>query len=65
MACRRCSSDHESRFSVEMNLHLRGLESLDQAGVWLFPEVLVCLDCGFAEFMFPESELVSLRERAA
>jgi hypothetical protein len=48
-----------------MNLHLRGLESLDQAGVWLFPEVLVCLDCGFAEFMFPESELVSLRERAA
>jgi hypothetical protein len=50
---------------VEMNLHFPGLEGLDKPPVLTFPEVLVCLDCGFAEFMFANAELSSLRERAA
>ena len=30
--------------------------------VWMFPEVVVCLDCGFAEFVVPKNELHALVE---
>jgi hypothetical protein len=33
--------------------------------VWVFPKLLVCLDCGFTEFAVPESELRQLVESAA
>ena len=29
--------------------------------VWVFPKVLVCLDCGFAEFAVPDEQLETLR----
>ena len=60
MACRRCSSDKQSKFSVEMNFHFPGYEGLDKPPVLVFPTVMVCFDCGFAEFTVPEAELRSL-----
>jgi len=39
-----------------------GLESLDKPLVWAFPQVVVCLDCGFAEFTMRESELKPIRD---
>jgi len=65
MACRRCSSDNESKFSVEMNFHFPGVEGLDKPTVWVFPDVVVCLDCGFAEFTVPQRELRTLAEDSA
>jgi len=59
MAC-KCSSDHQSPFSMEMNIHFPGREGLDKPTVWVFPKVLVCLDCGFAEFVIPKNELHAL-----
>ena len=35
------------------------LENIDKPVVWVFPEVVVCLDCGTAEFV-PEAELRQL-----
>jgi len=44
-------------FGSELAIHFGGLEGLDKPIVWLFPELLVCLSCGFTEFMVPEREL--------
>jgi len=37
-----------------------GSKNLDKPGVWVFPKVLVCLDCGLSQFTVPESELALL-----
>ena len=45
-------------FGGEICLHFPGgLESLRKPLVWVFPKVLVCLDCGTAQFVIPKSEL--------
>jgi hypothetical protein len=62
MACKQCSSDYQSTLSTEMNIHFPGREGLDKPTVWVFPKVLVCLDCGFAEFVVPTNELHVLVE---
>lgn len=64
LACKKCSSDNQSRFTAEMNLHFPGWEGMNKAGVWVFQEVVVCWNCGFAEFIVPEGELLSLAEGA-
>jgi hypothetical protein len=45
-----------------MNIHFPGREGLDKSSVWLFPEITVCLDCGFTEFYVPKAELRKLKE---
>jgi len=41
-------------------LHFIGLKNVNNAGVWLFPTVLICLNCGLARFSVPEAKLASL-----
>jgi hypothetical protein len=60
MACKQCSSDPHSTFSAEMNIHFPGRAGLDEPTVWVFPKVVVCLSCGFAEFVVPTNELRAL-----
>jgi hypothetical protein len=48
------------KFSAEMAIHFLELENIDKPVVWLFPEIVVCLDCGTAEFAVPEAELRQL-----
>jgi hypothetical protein len=62
MACKHCSSDHQSTFGTEMNIHFPGIEGLDKPTVWVFPKVVVCLDCAFAEFVGPKKELHAVVE---
>jgi hypothetical protein len=40
-----------------MCIHFPGLKNIDKPVVWLFPEIVVCLNCGTAEFVVPEAEL--------
>jgi hypothetical protein len=44
-----------------MGVRLPGLENIDKPTVWVFPKLVVCLDCGRAEFTAPEDELAELR----
>ena len=46
-------SVNEKKFSAEMGIHFPELENIDKPVVWVFPEVVVCLDCGTAEFAAP------------
>jgi len=39
-----------------MNIHFPGLKNLDKPSVWAFPQLLVCLDCGFTELRLQERE---------
>ena len=59
--CKYCQSENASTFSSEIALHFRGLEGLNKPIVWVFQDVLVCLDCGHAEFTVREKELEVLR----
>ena len=40
-----------------MGIHFLGLKNNDTPVVFVFPELIVCLDCGTAEFAVPEAEL--------
>lgn len=57
MTCKTCGSDKQKKFTAEMAIHFLGLEALKKPIVWVFPELLVCLNCGNAEFAVPEIEL--------
>ena len=43
-----------------MGIHFPELKDIEKPVVWVFPEVVVCLDCGTAEFAVPEEELRQL-----
>jgi hypothetical protein len=59
-ACPSCGSVNQSRFSAEMSIHFPGLKNVNKPTAWVFPEVLVCLDCGVSEFTVPDTELCVL-----
>jgi hypothetical protein len=43
-----------------MIIHFSGLEGLDKPGVFVFPRLLVCTDCGRTGFTVPETALAEL-----
>jgi hypothetical protein len=59
--CAKCQSKKQRSFNSEIALHFNGLEGLNKPIVWVFQEILVCLDCGHAQFAVPERELEVLR----
>jgi len=63
--CKSCQSSNQSSFNGEIAIHFPGLEGLDKPIVWVFPKLLVCLNCGFAEFAIPEAEVRRIVESDA
>lgn len=62
MQCRRCgTSQSVQKFGGEVALHFPGRDGLNKPIVWVFPQILACLDCGIAEFEVPEEQLKTLR----
>jgi hypothetical protein len=60
MSCTFCASNNQRVFPAEVNIHFPGLENADKPGVFVFPKLLVCLDCGSSSFMTPTSEVARL-----
>jgi len=38
-------------FSGEVAIHIPGLEGQNEPTVWVFPQILLCLNCGVAQFL--------------
>lgn len=66
MSHQRCSSCHsvnQNEFTAEINIHFPEVKGLDIPTVWVFPKILVCMDCGTAQFTIPETERRELADR--
>lgn len=65
MVCKVCGSIIQRKFRTEAAIHL----AQDRPLILVFPEILVCLDCGrpeFAEsFVIPDHELRLLAKSKA
>jgi hypothetical protein len=57
-----CGASNKKKFVSEINIHFRDPENQSDRNVFVFPEVLVCIGCGFAQFTVPDSELCLLKE---
>ena len=57
MLCKSCGSINQSNFRGEIAIHFPGLKNIDKPVVWVFPDLVLCLDCGTAEFEVPEAKL--------
>ena len=62
MGCKKCSSDRQSKFSTEMSFYFSGWAGIDKEPVSAWPEVLICFNCGFAEFTVADRELSALAQ---
>jgi len=60
MPCRSCGSNKHATFGAEINIHIPGMRNLDEPPVLVFPKLLICLDCGFAECTIPVNALPHL-----
>jgi hypothetical protein len=60
LTCKSCGSGRQRKFNGEIAVHYPGLEGLNKPIVWVFPNLLVCLNCGLAEFSIPDEELQGL-----
>jgi hypothetical protein len=65
MACKECGSVRQKKLIAEINLHFPEIEGLDKPTVWVFPEIVVCLNCGFAKFSIQKPELRRIDEGSA
>ena len=57
MRCKSCGSIRRGKFTAEIGIHFPGLKNINKPIVWVFPELVVCLDCGISEFAIPKAEL--------
>jgi hypothetical protein len=65
VTCKCDSSGKQSTLNGEVAIHFPGLKGLDKPIVFVFPKLLVCLQCGLTEFTVPEDELRLLAQDAA
>jgi hypothetical protein len=65
MSCKRCASDEVKAFNGELAIHFPGLDGLDKPIVWVFPKLVVCLHCGFGEFVVPDDQKEQLKNSSA
>jgi len=63
MSCQSCHSGQVREYPAEINIHFPGMKGLSMPTVWVFPKLLVCLDCGAAQFAIPDAERKNLADR--
>ena len=62
MLCSSCHSGRLREYNAEINVHFPGMRGLNIPTAWVSPQLLVCLDCGQAQFTIPDAERKTLIE---
>jgi len=57
MHCTSCGSEDLGTFKGTIAIHFSGMENLDKPHVNISPDVVVCLNCGIAQFAVPQAQL--------
>ena len=65
MRCKSCQSTSQVKLPAEIAIHFPGRQNLNTPHVFVFPDIVICLDCGSTNLTVPEAELQSIRERAS
>jgi hypothetical protein len=60
--CSSCGSANLSKYDAEIAVHLPYLENSARPHIFLFPKLLICLNCGFTGFAVAETELRALAQ---
>jgi hypothetical protein len=61
--CRQCESPNVTNFDAEVNIHFSGLKWLNKPSIFVFPKLVVCLDCGLTEFDLTGAQMELLRDQ--
>jgi hypothetical protein len=61
MPCKACGSDNVESFKGELTATYPTINGIKAPPVYICQELLVCLDCGFAELRVPVRELKLLK----
>ena len=62
MPCKICLSDNLQNFKGELTVSLPELTNLKVSPIYVCPEILVCLDCGFTELRLGAADLQQLKK---
>ena len=65
MPCRACRSDKVRQLRGELTATWPSLEELKVSPIYVSEDVIVCLDCGFAELVIPQGALKELEKMDA
>jgi hypothetical protein len=65
MPCRACKSENLQKLDAELTASLPDPKGLRVPPLYICQSVLVCLECGFAEFVVPASEVQTLKKEKA
>ena len=57
MPCKQCHAETPTTFCGEVGIHFPGLNGLNKPILLVFPDLVVCLHCGFTEFTVAPKEL--------
>ena len=63
MSCQLCNSETVRDYTAEINIHFPGMKGLDIPTIWVFPTILVCINCGTTQFAIPDADLKILVDR--
>lgn len=62
MPCKSCASDNLQNLTGELTASLPEIKNLRISPIYVCPEILVCLDCGFTELRLTAAELQQLKK---
>ena len=65
MACKACASANLQKLSGELSASSPDVKGANLPPIYVCQDVVVCLDCGFAELVIPALELEQFKRRNA